>query len=145
MNYLKKYSCLIIAFIIFSNLLHAQQKVNFLTQGNLRTVFELAKAQNKKVFLEVYAPDCHVCQTFEPTFANAKVAKYYNDHFISYRLDANSVETQAFVQKQKLNIASTPTFLFYNTDVKVIYQVTLTEKQNTPEIVLQEAAKAVAK
>jgi thioredoxin-related protein len=76
---------------------------------------------------------------------DAKVAKYYNDHFISYRLDANSMETQAFVQKQKLNIASTPTFLFYNTDVKIIYQVTLKEKQNTSEIVLQEAAKAITK
>jgi thiol:disulfide interchange protein len=69
MNYLGKYCCLIFACILLSNLSHAQQKVNFLTQGNLRTVFELAKAQNKKVFLEVYAHDCHVCQTFEPVFA----------------------------------------------------------------------------
>ena len=143
MNHYKKYCCLIII-VLLCTVCHAQ-KINFITQGNLRTVFDLAKAQNKKVFLEVYSPDCHVCQAFEPTFANAKVAKYYNDHFISYRLDANNMETQAFVQKQKLNIVSTPTLLFYNTDVKIIYQVTLTDKQNTPEILLQEAAKAMAK
>ena len=82
---------------------------------------------------------------FEPVFKNAEVSKYYNNHFISYRLDVNKMETQAFVQKQKLNIVSTPTFLFYNADVKPVYQVALKDDQATQQIVLQEAAKALAR
>ena len=121
------------------------QQVNFITKGNLRTAFNLAKAQNKKVFLEVYSPDCHICQLFEPVFRDQKVAQYFNNHFISYRLDANFIETHAFLQKQKVTVVSTPTFLFYNADVKLIYQVALQEKQATPQIVLKEAEKALAK
>lgn len=121
---------------------HAQQ-VNFLSQGNLRTAFDLAKAQHKKVFLEVYSPDCHVCQLYEPIFKDAKVAKYYNDNFICYRLSAENTETYAFLQKQKITVTGTPTFLFYTNDVKIIHQVLLTDKQNSADIVLAEAKKAV--
>jgi thiol:disulfide interchange protein len=141
MNQLKKYYCLI-GFVIATTVCQGQQ-VNFVTQGNLRTVFEMAKAQNKKVFLEVFASDCHTCMLFEPIFKDPKVAKYYNDHFISYRLEANAMETKAFLQKQKVNVVSTPTFLFYGTDVKLIYMAALTDKQNTAAIVMQHAAQSL--
>ena len=144
MDNLKKYCCFIFVVLLCTKSI-AQQKINFITNGNLRTVFNLAKAQNKKVFLEVYSPDCHICQEFEPTFTNAKVAKYYNDHFISYRLDLNFVETHAFLQKQKVTILTTPTFLFYNADVKLLYQVTMTEEQNSADAMLKQAAKALTK
>jgi thioredoxin-related protein len=143
MTALKKYVCLIICIIVCTAA--NAQKVNFITNGNLRTAFDLAKAQNKKVFLEVYAPDCHTCQLFEPIFADKKVAQYYNEHFISYRLDANNIETHAFLQKQKVSVLRTPTFLFYGNDVKLIHEVAFTEKQNSPGIVLSEAEKAVTK
>jgi thioredoxin-related protein len=143
MTCLKKYLCLL--FFVIEGTVCRTQQVNFITNGNLRTVFNLAKAQNKKVFLEVYSPDCHTCQLFEIVFRDQKVAQYFNDHFISYKLDVNFIETHAFLQKQKVTVVSTPTFLFYNADVKLIYEVALTEKQNIPKIVLNEAEKALAK
>ena len=143
MTCFKKYYCLL-SFVIATVVCHGQQ-VNFITQGNLRTAFDLAKAQNKKVFLEVFASDCHTCMLFEPIFKDPKVAKYYNDHFISYRLEATAAETLAFLQKQKVNVVSTPTFLFYGTDVKLIYMAALTDKQNTGAIVMQHAATALKK
>jgi len=134
----------VLFFLLFvSAAAFAQNKVNFVTQGNLRTVFDLAKAQHKKVFLEVYAPDCHTCATFEPVFENAEVAKYYNEHFICYKLDMYKLETQAFVQKQQLKIKTTPTFLFYDENVKFIYMAALKDGQNTAAIVIAEAKKAV--
>lgn len=126
----------------FSN---AQSKVNFITKGNLRTVFDVAKAQNKKVFLEVYAPDCHLCSALEPAFTNSTVAKYYNENFISYKMDMYNMETQAFLKKQKVTMSATPTLLFYNSDVKIIYQVTLTEQRLTADALLEEAKKALSK
>ncbi|CAN5268096.1 hypothetical protein BH11BAC6_BH11BAC6_08510 [soil metagenome] len=142
MNYLKRYTALVFA-LMFCTTVLAQQKVDFIIKGNLRTVFELAKAQHKKVFLEIFANDCHTCMSFEPVFANAEVAKYYNEHFICYKLDSYSMETQAFVQKQKLNIVSTPTFLFYDENVKLIYMSALKDGQNVPSIVIDEAKKAL--
>ena len=47
----------------------------------------MAKAQNKPVFLEVYAPTCHVCSAFKPTFENPQVGAVYNRNFVSYKLD----------------------------------------------------------
>lgn len=136
---------LIICLVMIAGICSAQAKVNFITQGNLRTAFELAKSQHKKVFLEVYSPDCHICQALEPAFSNSEVAKLYNLHFISYRLDANNIETHAFLQKQKIYITTTPTLLFYDEDVKIIYQVTLSEKQTSADVLLEEAKKAIKK
>ena len=136
--------CISVCLVMIVNTCSAQTKVNFVTQGNLRTVFNLAKSQHKKVFLEVYSPDCHICQALEPSFSNTEVAKYYNGNFISYRLDANNIETQAFLQKQKVYITTTPTILFYDENVKIVYQVTLSENNISAETLLKEAKKAVA-
>jgi thioredoxin-related protein len=144
MNKLKK-SLFIFLFTVAYTLCYAQSKVNFITQGNLRTAFNLAKAQHKKVFLEVYSSDCHICQALEPAFSNIEVAKYYNLHFVSYRLNANKIETHAFLQKQKINISSTPTLLFYDAEVKILYQVTLSEQNASAETLLNEAKKALTK
>lgn len=122
---------------------NAQSSVAFLTNGNLRTVFEKAKAENKMVFLEVYAPDCSHCQQLETAFKDAKVAKFYNEHFICYKMDMYKVETQAFLQKQKVFVSTTPTLLFYNADVKVVYQVTLIEARLTAAALLEEAKKVI--
>jgi thioredoxin-related protein len=140
-----KRTLFLFVFTLCFTAIYAQAKVNFITQGNLRTVFDLAKAQHKKVFLEVYSPDCHICKALEPSFSNAEVAKYYNSNFISYRLDANKMETLAFLQKQKVYIQSTPTLLFYDEDVKLIYKSTLTEQKVSAEILLSEAKKAIVK
>jgi len=143
MKHLNKY-VLLLFFVAASAICNAQH-VNFITNGNLRTVFDLAKAQHKKIFLELYDKDCHTCNLFEPIFKDKKVAQYFNDHFVSYKLPITAIETNAFLAKQKTGPLSTPTFLFYTEDVKLIYKVSLTDKQNTAEIVLQQAKKAVSK
>ncbi len=96
------------------------QGVTFI-QGNLRTPFTQAKAQGKLVFLEVYSPTCHVCESFIPTFKNASVGKAFNDRFVSYKLDVNTPEAQAFLSKQNLFVPSLPLFLFFDSNVKLIH------------------------
>lgn len=96
------------------------QGVNFI-QGNLRNPFTQAKAQGKLVFLEVYSPTCHVCESFIPTFKNASVGKAFNERFVSYKLDVNSPEAQAFLAKQNLFVPSLPLFLFFDPNVKLIH------------------------
>ena len=50
MNTCKKFACLLF-FVMACAAGYGQ--INFITNGNLRTVFDVAKAQHKKVFLEV--------------------------------------------------------------------------------------------
>ena len=59
----------------------------FLTNKNFNQAIALAKQQNKLLFVEAYAPDCHVCQSFKGTFAQPQVGALYNAKFINYQLD----------------------------------------------------------
>ena len=137
-------TCFVVLLITGCFAVSSGQQVKFITNGNLRTAFNLAKAQHKKVFLEWYQEGCHTCELYDPLFKNPAVAKYYNDHFICYRLNAYAAETQAFLQVQKINLSATPTFLFFTADVKLLYYEALSEQQNTAAVVLQVARKALA-
>ena len=121
----------------------SQKGTAFLQSGNLRTVFDLAKEQNKPVFLEVYAPTCHVCNAFKPTFELAQVGNYYNQNFISHKLDITTPEGAAFLNKQGLYILSTPTLLFFDKDVKLIHISILGENNNSAQTLVDAATKAL--
>jgi thiol-disulfide isomerase/thioredoxin len=115
----------------------------FLQTGNLRTPFDLAKAQNKPVFLEVYAPTCHVCTAFKPTFDLPQVGNFYNQNFISYKLDLTTPEGTAFLNKQGLYITSTPTLLFYDKNVKLMHISILGENNNNAQVLIDAGKKAL--
>lgn len=139
---MKKY--LFIIFCLVSiNVAFAQKGTAFLQTGNLKTVFDLAKAQNKIVFLEVYAPTCHVCSAFAPTFNLPQVGNYFNQNFISYKLDITTPEGSAFLNKQGLYILSTPTLLFFDKDVKLMHVSILGENNNTGQVLIDAGKKAL--
>ncbi len=142
-NPMKKYIITILCIIIIVNTSFAQKGTAFLQTGNLRTVFDLAKAQNKPVFLEVYAPTCHVCSAFAPTFNLPQVGNYYNQNFISYKLDITTPEGAAFVNKQGLYIVSTPTLLFFDKDVKLMHISILGENNNSAQVLIEAGTKAL--
>lgn len=121
----------------------AQKGTAFLQGGNLRTVFDVAKVQNKPVFLEVYAQTCHVCNAFKATFDLPQVGNFYNQNFISYKLDIMSPEGQAFLNKQGIWIQSTPTLLFFDKDVKLMHISILGENNNTAQVLIDAGTKAL--
>ena len=139
---MKKLSLLILLTLSLS-IAKAQKGTAFLQGGNLRTPFDLAMAQNKPVMLEVYAPTCHVCNAFKPTFENAQVGNFINQNFISYKLDITTPEGTAFLNKQGLWIASTPTLLFFDKNIKLMHVSVLGENMNTPQILIDAATKAL--
>lgn len=124
-------------FLLFS--FAAQAQVSFIP-GNLRTAFNRATTSHKPVFIEVYSPTCHVCESFVPVFQMPSVGKFYNDRFVSYRLDINSPEAQGFLAKQGLVVPSLPLFLFYDENVRLLHAQNLT---NTEKEVTGAAARAM--
>jgi thiol-disulfide isomerase/thioredoxin len=130
-------------FLINVCIAHAQKGTAFIQTGNLRTVFDLAKAQNKPVFLEVYAPTCHVCNSFKPTFELPQVGNYFNQNFVSYKLDITTPEGAAFLNKQGLYILSTPTLLFFDKEVKLIHISILGENNNSGMVLIEAGKKAL--
>lgn len=130
-------------FVLILNVSFAQKGTAFLQTGNLKTVFDLAKAQNKSVFLEIYAPTCHVCNAFKSTFELPQVGNYYNQNFISYKLDITTPEGATFLNKQGLYILSTPTLLFFNKEVKLMHISILGENNNSGQVLIDAGTKAL--
>lgn len=91
------------------------QKIQF--ESNLDDAFTKAKAQNKIVFVEYYNSTCTICISIEPLFSDPKIASFYSEHFISYKMntrDGLKDDEQAFLDRQGLQFQGVPYFLFFD-------------------------------
>jgi hypothetical protein len=82
--------------------------------------------------MEVYAPDCHICNSFKGTFAQPQVGSLYNSKFINFQLDIRKQENYQLLQQMKININATPTFIFIDPKTNKIIQAKIFgEKENS--------------
>lgn len=78
-----------------------------------------AKAENKLIFVDVYAIWCGPCKTMDKhVFNNEKVGTFYNTNFIPFKMDAEKGEGPDFAKEY--NITSYPTLLFIDGEGKQI-------------------------
>jgi thiol-disulfide isomerase/thioredoxin len=94
--------------------------INFLP-GTIEQTLAAARKVNKPVFVEIFSPTCHVCQSFIPTLSDKKAGKFYNASFVSTRLDIMQKSTQAFLTQKKLFVPSLPLFLFFDAQGKLLH------------------------
>jgi hypothetical protein len=138
--------------ILFSQTVNAQQTktaphaiggIKF-TKISLARAFEIAKEQNKPVFVEIYAIGCHHCENFKKFVdSNAGVGKYYNDKFVSYQLEVNSPEGQAFRKKHNIYVLSTPLMSFWSPDETLLHIQTSGDEQNNEPTLKAMADRAI--
>ncbi|MDD9889854.1 MAG: thioredoxin domain-containing protein [Gammaproteobacteria bacterium] len=65
---------------------HAHNPVNWFPWG--KEAFEVAKKENKPIFLSIGYSTCHWCHVMEvESFDNVEIAKVLNEHFISVKMD----------------------------------------------------------
>lgn len=116
----------ILLLLLITNLVFAQKSVTkpggiaFKT-GAIETVFQEARRTGKPVFIEVYSPTCHVCQSFMPTLADARVGKFYNGKFISTKVDIGQTATRAFLDSRRLFVPSLPLFLYFDPQRNLVH------------------------
>jgi thioredoxin-related protein len=110
-----------IVFIGFSITLNAQNRqINFET-GNLASVFEKAKKENKLVFVDAYTTWCGPCKHMaKHVFTNDTVADYYNSWFINLKLDMEKGEGLDFAKKYTVNCY--PNLMVLDADGNVIHR-----------------------
>ncbi|GAB3644053.1 thioredoxin family protein [Spirosoma arcticum] len=87
----------------------------------IETVFKEARRLGKPVFVEVFSPTCHTCQSFIPTLADSRVGKFYNSKFISTKVDIAQPSTQAFLTKNRLFVPSLPLFLYFDPQQNLVH------------------------
>ncbi|PWK24447.1 thioredoxin-like protein [Arcicella aurantiaca] len=130
--------------ILLTQTLQAQIKgVSFVKTG-LKSAFEIAKKQNKPVFIEIYANGCPHCENFKKTFdSNPKVAAYYNQRFVSYQVEVNSPEGRALRQKHNIYVVATPTMTFWDKDENLLHIQPAGDEQNNEAYLKTMADRAV--
>ena len=95
--------------------------ITFFTGTWTEALSEAAK-RHKPIFVDAFAAWCAPCKMMEKTvFKLPEVGKYYNKHFISYRMDVEKGEGIDF--KKKYTITGYPSFLFFNEDGSLAHQV----------------------
>lgn len=105
--------CLLSGHLIFA------QGIVFL-EGTLTEALTRAKQENKLVFVDVYTIWCGPCKMVAKTvFPQEKVGRYYNEHFINCKLDAEKGEGPEMVKKY--GIEGYPTFLYLDGDGNLVY------------------------
>ena len=103
-------------------------------------VLEMAKKQNKLVFIDIYTSWCGPCKHMaDNVFPQAKVGEYYNAHFLNLQLDAEKSEDGKMVAKT-FGVSAYPTFLFVNGDGELVYRFL---GGKTVDMFVKEGEKAV--
>ncbi len=108
--------------IIFSGFLSAAaQHVNF--EASLKVAFDKAQLQHKIVFVEYYNAECSVCKKLEPVFSDNDMAAFYNEHFISYKLNTENIkkEDSLFIANARFRFESVPWFIFFDANGNFVH------------------------
>jgi thioredoxin 1 len=89
--------------------------------GTWEEALQLAKKENKLIFLDIYATWCGPCKKLKAnTFSNTEVGSYYNQNFINVAFDGEQGDGAMLMQKYGLR--SFPSLLFIDGNGKVVGQ-----------------------
>ncbi len=130
---------ILLLFLIVNSALAQKVGIQF-RQTPVDAVFQEARRGGKPVFVEVYSPTCHVCQSFMPTLADSRVGKFYNGKFISTKLDIAQASARAFLDKHHLYVPALPLFLYFDAQQNLIHVAMST---NSTDEVIRHGANAL--
>jgi len=88
-------------------------------ENSFKAAMNKAKYTNKPLWIDFYTEACFPCKMMEKAvFVDYQVAKFYNKHFISLKIDGNSPEGRHLIKKYQ--ISSYPTLLYLNNSGNVV-------------------------
>ncbi len=88
-------------------------------KGNWQQALDLAKKENKVVFLDIYATWCGPCKQLKKyTFTEKSAGDFFNTNFVNMALDGEQAEGAALAQK--FEIEAYPTLMFVTPEGELI-------------------------
>lgn len=92
--------------------------VQFQKSELLRPLLDQARQEGKIVFVDFYATWCGPCKAMDRNvFSDKRIGDYFNDNFISYKVDADGEGSHIAAI---YNIKNLPTLLFLDTEGEVL-------------------------
>jgi len=115
---------IVIAFVLLfsSGICKAQVKeeINF-QNVSIDQAFEVAKKENKLVFIDYSTKGCKPCKQMEiEIFVLHEVAKLVNENFVSVKIDPVKNKAEEKRAKEVYSITGFPTFIFLNSEGKIL-------------------------
>ncbi|TWV95630.1 thioredoxin family protein [Chitinophaga pinensis] len=116
-------------FLVFNSGVFAQHKqsaeavvagkeISF-TNGTWKELTAQAAKSGKLIFVDVNTTWCGPCRLLKSTtFKDENVATYFNQHFISYSVDAEKGEGETLAEQWK--VRAYPTLLLVNAEGKIV-------------------------
>ncbi|MNJ90716.1 Thioredoxin [compost metagenome] len=90
--------------------------------GTLKEALEKAKLAKKPLFVDVHAVWCGPCKQMAATaFVDPEVTKYYNENFVSLKLDGEKNDGPGVMQEY--GITAYPTLLYFNAKGELVGKV----------------------
>ncbi len=116
----QKLSYIILSVVILSTTFLEGQSIAFI-DDNLDSALKIAAREGKNVFVDTYAPWCIPCKKMKKVFNDGEVGRYFNDHYISVRINMdNPIGSEI---RLKYDVIFLPTFLILDSKGDVKYQV----------------------
>jgi thiol:disulfide interchange protein len=108
-------------------------------QGTVQEAFELAKKENKPIFIDVYAVWCGPCRLLKQyTFTDKAVGEYFNANFINLAIDGEKGEGIGVARS--LSVRAYPTLAVVSPDGNILIK---TEGFYQPEQLLDFGKQAL--
>lgn len=127
------YTLLILPVLAFAQGIHFEK-------GSFQQAFNKAKKENKVLFIDGYAVWCAPCKKMAKTvFVEDEVGAYFNEHFVSYKLDIEKGNGPKL--KEKYGIQGLPSYVFIDTNDEVVYR---SSSSMSTEAFMNEAKAAMA-
>ncbi len=96
--------------------------------GTFQEALDKAKQSGKLLFVDCYTSWCGPCKMLaKEVFTNREVAAYFNEHFISFKIDCEKGEGPEL--QKRFGVSGYPTLLFINGDGEVVNKIVGASKQ----------------
>ncbi|MCS3800120.1 thioredoxin family protein [Niastella sp. OAS944] len=113
--------------------IYAQEGIKFEKSLTWKQVLQKAKDENKYIFADCYATWCGPCKMMDKTvYSTEKVGKYFNDRFISVKVQMDTSKSDndfikswyvdANMIKNNFKVTAFPTYLFFSPSGDVVHR-----------------------
>ena len=111
----------------FNTTLSAQettQAISFHDNKPWKEILQLAKKENKLIFMDCYTSWCGPCKALaKNVFTQEKVGDFFNPRFINVKYDMEKGDGKMLNEQYKKHIIGYPTLLLINAEGKVLQQL----------------------